>query len=412
MSIDTYSTRWRVLTLLGIAELLGMSLWFAASAVSPQLRMIWGLTAAEAGWLTTIVQLGFVCGTAVIAVLNLADLVPAGRLFSASALLGAAANAAILAVPGYGLALVARFLTGFFLAGVYPPAMKMISTWFRAERGLAIGVIVGALTIGKATPYLVRAIPHVGLRPVVLTASVGAALGGLLVALWYRDGPFPFTSRPFSWSHVGDVVRVREWRLATTSYLGHMFELYAFWTWIPAFLAASVAAGAGGRLRAPRLISLLAFTTIAIGGFGSVWGGLFADRRGRERLVSISLFMSGGCCLLSGLLFGEPLWVLGALAMTWGFFVVADSAQFSALVTESVPPHAVGTALTVQTSLGFLLTMLPMQIVPVIAQRSGWRWGFAILALGPVAGIAAIRRLAALRRSQAASAPDGHFYEA
>jgi MFS family permease len=407
MSGNTYSTRWRVLTLLGIAELLGMSLWFAASAVSPQLRTIWGLTAAEAGWLTTIVQLGFVCGTAVIAVLNLADLIPAGRLFSASALLGAAANAAILAVPGYGLALVARFLTGFFLAGVYPPAMKMISTWFRAERGLAIGVIVGALTIGKATPYLVRAIPHVGLRPVVLTASVGAVLGGLLVALWYREGPFPFTSRPFSWSHVGDVVRVREWRLATTSYLGHMFELYAFWTWIPAFLAASVAAGAGGRFRAPRLISLLAFTTIAIGGFGAVWGGLFADRRGRERLVSISLFMSGGCCLLSGLLFGEPLWVLGALAMTWGFFVIADSAQFSALVTESVPTHAVGTALTVQTSLGFLLTMLPMQIVPVIAQRAGWRWGFTVLALGPIAGIAAIKRLAALRRSQAASEPNG-----
>jgi MFS family permease len=403
MSGDIYSTRWRVLALLGIAELLGMSLWFAASAVSPQLRVIWGLTPAEAGWLTTIVQLGFVCGTAVIAVLNLADLIPAGRLFSASALLGAAANAAILTVPGYGLALVARFLTGFFLAGVYPPAMKMISTWFRVERGLAIGVIVGALTIGKATPYLVRAIPHVGLRPVVLTASVGAVAGGLLVALWYRDGPFPFTSRPFSWSHVGDVVRVREWRLATGSYLGHMFELYAFWTWIPAFLAASVAASAGGRIRAPRLISLLAFTTIAVGGFGSVWGGLFADRRGRERLVSISLLMSGSCCLLSGVLFGQPLWVLGALAMTWGFFVIADSAQFSALVTESVPTHAVGTALTVQTSLGFLLTMLPMQLVPLIAQRAGWRWGFTALALGPVAGIAAIRKLAALRRSAAAN---------
>jgi MFS family permease len=393
-----------VLALLGIAELLGMSLWFAASAVSPQLRAIWGLTPAEVGWLTTVVQLGFVCGTAVIAVLNLADLIPAGQLFSASALLGAAANAAILAVPGYGLALVARFLTGFCLAGVYPPAMKMISTWFRAERGLAIGVIVGALTVGKATPYLVRAIPHVGLRPVVLTASVGAVAGAVLVAFWYREGPFPFTSRPFSWSHVGDVVRVREWRLATTSYLGHMFELYAFWTWIPAFLAASVAASASGRFRAPRLISLLAFTTIAIGGFGSVWGGLFADKRGRERLVSISLFMSGSCCLLSGLLFGAPLWALGALAMTWGFFVIADSAQFSALVTESVPPHAVGTALTVQTSLGFLLTMLPMQIVPVIAQRAGWRWGFVVLALGPVAGIAAIRRLAALRRSPAATA--------
>jgi len=397
MSPDTYSTRWRVLALLGFAELLGMSLWFSASAVTPQLRSIWGLTLAEAAWLTTIVQLGFVCGTAIAAVLNLADVIPAGRLFSTCALLGAAVNAAILGAPGYSSALMLRFLTGFFLAGVYPPAMKMTATWFRSQRGLAIGVIVGALTVGKAIPYLVRAMPHVGLRPVILTASVGAVVAALIVAAGYREGPYPFTSRPFSWRHVGDVVRVREWRLATASYLGHMFELYAFWTWIPSFLAASVAANAGGPFRAPRLISLLAFATIAIGGLGSVWGGLFADKRGRERLVSISLFVSGACCLLSGILFGRPIWILGALAMTWGFFVIADSAQFSTLVTESVPPHTVGTALTVQTSLGFLLTMLPMQLVPLIAQRAGWRWGFAILALGPVAGIAAIRRLAALR---------------
>jgi len=374
-----------------------MSLWFSASAVTPQLRSIWGLALAEAAWLTTIVQLGFVCGTAIAAVLNLADVIPAGRLFSTCALLGAAVNAAILGAPGYSSALMLRFLTGFFLAGVYPPAMKMTATWFRSQRGLAIGVIVGALTVGKAIPYLVRAMPHVGLRPVLLTASVGAVVAALIVAAGYREGPYPFTSRPFSWRHVGDVVRVREWRLATASYLGHMFELYAFWTWIPSFLAASVAANAGGPFRAPRLISLLAFATIAIGGLGSVWGGLFADKRGRERLVSISLFVSGACCLLSGILFGRPIWILGALAMTWGFFVIADSAQFSTLVTESVPPHTVGTALTVQTSLGFLLTMLPMQLVPLIAQRAGWRWGFAILALGPVAGIAAIRRLGALR---------------
>jgi MFS family permease len=395
MSADLYSTRWRVLTLLGFAELLGMSLWFSASAVTPALRSIWGLSTSAAGWLTTIVQLGFVVGTATAATLNLADLIPAGRLFSTSAFLGAVANAAILAAPGFRTALVLRFLTGFFLAGVYPPAMKMIATWFRTERGFAIGVIVGALTIGKATPYLVRAIPHIGLRTVVLTSSVGAVIASLLVGTTYSDGPFPFAARPFSWSHVRDVVAVREWRLATASYLGHMFELYAFWTWIPSFLAASVATAAG--IRAPRLISLLSFTTIAVGGAGSVWGGLFADKRGRERLVSISLAVSGSCCLLSGVLFGGPIWVLGALAMTWGFFVIADSAQFSTLVTESVPAHTVGTALTVQTSLGFLLTMLPMQLVPWIAQRTGWRWGFAILALGPLAGIAAIRRFAAAR---------------
>jgi len=374
-----------------------MSLWFSASAVTPQLRSIWGLTTAEAGWLTTIVQLGFVFGTATAAILNLADVIPSGRLFSICALMGALANASILAVPGYSSVLVMRFLTGFFLAGVYPPAMKMTATWFKTERGLEIGVIVGALTVGKATPYFVRAIPHVGLRPVVLASSFGALIAAILVATGYRDGPYPFAPRPFSWRQVSDVVRVREWRLATSSYLGHMFELYAFWTWVPTFLAASVRQSSAGLVRSQRLVALLAFATIAIGGAGSVWGGLFADRRGRERLVTISLLVSGTCCILSGLLFGAPIWVLGALAMTWGFFVIADSAQFSTLVTESVPAHTVGTALTVQTSLGFLLTMLPMQLVPIIAQRTGWRWAFAILALGPIAGIAAIRRFASLR---------------
>ncbi|HEY0527907.1 MAG TPA: MFS transporter [Gemmatimonadaceae bacterium] len=403
MSDEPHEARWRILSLLAVAELLGMSLWFAASAVAPQLRLLWNLTTGQAAWLTTLVQLGFVCGTAVAAVLNLADLIPASVLFSSCAVLGAISNAGVLVVSGFEPALALRFLTGFFLAGVYPPAMKMTATWFRSQRGLAIGVIVGALTVGKALPYLVRALPHVGVRPVVLTSSVGALVGALLVAIGYRDGPFPFASRPFSWHHVRDVVAVREWRLATASYLGHMFELYAFWTWIPSYLAASIAFRAGGGFRAPRFVSLLAFVTIAIGGAGCVWGGLFADRRGRERLVSISLSVSGTCCVLSALLFGAPLWILGALAMTWGFFVIADSAQFSTLVTESVPAHVVGTALTVQTSLGFLLTMLPMQLVPFLAQRVGWKWSFVVLALGPIFGSGAIRRFHALRAASGAN---------
>ena len=403
MEPDTNPERWRILVVLSLAELLGMSLWFAVSAASPALRAVWGLSASEAAWLTTIVQLGFVVGTAMLAVLNLADIIPAKILFATSALCGAAANAAILIAPGYETAVGLRFLTGFFLAGVYPPAMKMIATWFRASRGLAIGTLVGALTIGTATPYLVRSLPNLGLRSVVLAASAGAVMAAFLVLAGYREGPYPFAPRAFSWGHVREVAAIREWRLATTSYLGHMFELYAFWAWVPAFLAASVAAETTGPFRARRFISLLAFATIAVGGFGSVWGGLFADKRGRERLVTISLCVSGACCALSGLLYGGPLWVLGALAMTWGFFVIADSAQFSTLVTESVPPHAVGTALTMQTSLGFLLTMLPMQLLPHIARSVGWRWSFTVLAIGPLVGIAAIRRLAALRQRQVAA---------
>ena len=374
-----------------------MSLWFSASAVSPQLAGRWGLSAAEAGWLTTVVQLGFVAGTAVAATLNLADIVRSRTLFAVAALAGAAVNAAVLAADGYQAALALRFLTGFCLAGVYPPAMKMIATWFRAQRGLAIGTIVGALTVGKATPYLVKAIPETGPTPVVLAASVGAALAAVMVFIGFRDGPYAFISRPFSWGLVGSVARVREWRLATLSYLGHMFELYAVWTWIPAFLAASVLAR--GAERAP--VTLLAFLAIAIGGAGCVWGGLFADKEGREKLVTISLVASGACCLLSAALFGASVWLLAPFALAWGFFVIADSAQFSTLVTESVPQHAVGTALTMQTSLGFLLTMLPMQLVPWLAGQVGWRYALVFLALGPVAGIAAIRRLRSLRTTNA-----------
>jgi MFS family permease len=387
--------RWRMLALLSLAELLGMSLWFAAAAVAPQLREQWGLDPARVGWLTTAVQLGFVAGTACAALLNLADLVPARAYLPCAALLGALANAALVVTPGFGSALVSRFLCGFFLAGVYPPAMKMISTWFREWRGLAIGTVVGALTVGKATPYLVHALEGASLQVVTLTASAGAVLAALLVALFYRDGPYPFPSRPFSWKLAASVIRHRQTRLAIAGYLGHMWELYAMWTWLPAFLAASAASRAAAGLLAPSRagVDLLAFGAIAAGGLGCVWGGWAARRAGYERVVTRSMAASGACALTVGFLFGASPWALIPVAWAWGFFVVADSAQFSALVTEVAPPHAVGTALTLQTSLGFLLTMATIQMVPAIAQAAGWRWAFPLLALGPALGIAAIARL-------------------
>jgi MFS family permease len=393
---DSDPRRWRMLVILSAAELLGMSIWFGASAVAPEFASRWTLTSAEVGWLTSIVQLGFVVGTAAAAILNLADVVPARWYFAICAALGALVNAGLLMAKGYPSALGLRFATGFFLAGVYPPAMKMAATWFRARRGLAIGMVVGALVIGKSTPYLIHAVPSASATSVVLTASVGALVAAVLVAGFYHDGPYAFASRRFSFALVGSVFEGREWRLATGGYLGHMFELYCFWTWIAAFATASLEQSGG--IASRTLVSLISFGAIAAGGIGSVWGGLAADRRGREWLVTAAMIWSGACAVLSPLLFGSYVPLLVVLVFVWGFFVVADSAQFSTLVTESVPPHAVGTALTLQTSLGFLLTMLSIQLVPPLVAHFGWRWAFPTLALGPIAGILSIRALVGFKR--------------
>jgi MFS family permease len=395
---DAHPHRWRALGLLAFAELLGMSLWFAGTAVAPLLQVRWSLDPGEVGWLSAIVQLGFVVGTALAAILNLADLVPSRYYVASCAALGAGANALILVADSLSVALVSRFFTGFFLAGVYPPAMKMAATWFRSRRGLAIGVIVGALTVGKALPFLVKAFAWGTVSPVIVGSSVFALAGAAIILLTYRDGPFPFAARPFSWGLVGTVFRVPRWRLATGGYLGHMFELYSFWTWIPAFLAASAAASR----QAPGegTIALTAFVVIAIGALGCVWGGVSADRHGRERVITIALGASGSCALLAGVFFGLNLTLTAAMVAVWSFFVIADSAQFSALVTESVPPHAVGTALTTQTCLGFLLTLISIQLVPPIVELANWGVAFGMLALGPVAGLIAIRRLA--RRKEVA----------
>jgi MFS family permease len=389
--------RWRILLLLSLAELLGMSLWFTASAVAPQLQALWGLSAQQAGWLTTVVQLGFVAGTAVAALLNLADVLPARPYFAISALCGALANALLVAAPGFGAALALRFLTGFFLAGVYPPAMKMIATWFRSGRGLAIGTVVGALTLGKATPYLLRAFEGVGLEPVVLTASAGAVAAALLVGWGYREGPFPFARRPFSWALVGTVVRHRPTRLAIGGYLGHMWELYAMWAFVAVFFSDYFLARGAAGARAGMLSGAVAFATIGAGALGCVVAGAWADRLGRERVTIWAMAASGACALLMGWLLHAPVPLALIVALIWGFAVVADSAQFSAVVTEVAPEHAVGTALTFQTALGFLLTSVTLTAMPYLRDAGGWPLAFGVLALGPVAGIAAMRRLKNLR---------------
>lgn len=389
--------KWRVLLLLALAELLAMAVWFSATAVIPALTIRWQLTDSSRAWLTMSVQIGFVAGTFGSAVLNLADRLPARRFFALSALLAGLVTLAIpLLAGGIRLALGLRFLTGVLLAGVYPVGMKIMATWTKSDRGLGIGLIVGALTVGSALPHLINAAGGVqNWRLVLIGAGVSALAAAAIAVLFVHEGPFAAPSPPFNWREVGLILRHRPVVLANLGYLGHMWELYAMWSWIPAFFLASFALVNIG----PQWASLATFAVMAVGGAGCLLAGKWADQLGRTTITMGAMAVSGACALGVGFLFGGNPLLLVAVALVWGTAVIVDSAQFSAAVSELAPPAYMGTALTLQTSLGFLLTLFTIRMVPPLVGQVGWEWAFAFLALGPAVGIGAMWRL---RRSDAA----------
>ena len=375
----------RPLALLAAALVLSMTTWFSATAVVPQLREEWGLGDTAAAWLTIAVQVGFVLGALVSSALSVADVLSPRLVILVGSVGAAAANALLLAADGPELGLVARLATGFCLAGVYPPALKLASTWFQRGRGTALGIVVGALTLGSAAPHLVNGLGGLDWEVVVATTSLLTVIGGVVAAVTVREGPFRFPTARFDPRQAGRALANRGVRLASLGYFGHMWELYAMWAWFLVFFSA---VGSGGRGAA-----YATFAVIGVGALGCWAGGVLGDRWGRPETTAAMMAVSGVCSLVVGL---AGVWSAAAalaVALVWGFAVVADSAQFSTLVTELADQAYVGTALALQLAVGFALTVATIWLVPYWEDAVGWRWAFAFLAPGPALGIVAMLRL-------------------
>ncbi|MEZ5817298.1 MAG: MFS transporter [Hyphomicrobiaceae bacterium] len=387
--------KFRSISLLLVAELAAMSLWFVSAAVLPEMVREAAISPARQAALSSAVQLGFVVGALVSAVLGVPDRFDPRRVFATSAVLAALANALLLvAVPGGIVAIAARFATGALLAGVYPVGMKIAVGWGQKDRGLLVSALVGALTLGSAIPHLIALEGGADWRLTVTIASLSAAAAGV-IAVFVGLGPYHARSAAFDPRVIGAAWTNRRVRLAYAGYLGHMWELYAMWAWIATAVAVSYAANMP-LPDAERLAKLTAFFAIGAGGLACVAAGFVGDRIGKAEVAAVAMAISGTSALLVALTFGGPAWLTLALVLVWGLSIVPDSAQFSALVADAAPPQVAGSLLTFQTALGFALTFATVQVVPEIAHRFGWPFVLAGLALGPAVGIVAMLRLRAM----------------
>ena len=378
---------WRALVWIGLSELFALSLWFSASVIAPELIEVWNLSSNSEGWLSTSVPIGFVIGALFSSYFGVADRFNPRKVFAVSVFLGAILNALLILVDYAFFGILLRILTGITLAGVYPIAVKILSQWFPQKRGFAIGILIAALTLGSSLPhFVIMFFSSLNWKLVIICTSALALLSAIIVTYILEDAPIMSEKSPFSLKLIKKVVTNKPVMLANYGYFGHMWELYAMWTWLPAFLTASFSA------YSPEFphwfIALSSFISIGIaGGIGCVVGGLISDKIGRANLTIISMFISAICSILIGFTYGQFIWITLIISMIWGMSVISDSAQFSAAVSEIAEVEYVGTALTFQMCIGFLITIFSINLIPIIQRIVGWEWVFTILAIGPILGI-------------------------
>lgn len=393
--------RYKMLALICFGVVCSMTPWFSATAVLPELRANWDMSPMMAAMLTNAVQAGFVIGALGMSIINVADIVAPVRLMSIGAIMAGIFTILVVVVNSAQGAVWLRFFTGVALALVYPPAMKLTTTWFVRGRGLALGFVIGGLTLGSAMPHLLRGlVSNIDWRAVLISAALISLIGGAVFLFNLREGPNPYGRATFDLRQAGQVFTNRPIALANIGYFGHMWELYAMWAWLLVYTQ-QMLPGIG--IESPaRMGSIIVFLVIAAGVLGAIIGGLLADRFGRTLTTAGMMITSCSCALLIGLTFHGPLWLFLLVAVIWGISVIGDSAQFSAMVTEVADSHLVGTALAMQMGIGFLITIVSIQILPFIAEMmGGWRWVFIALIPGPIIGTVSVLRLRQLPGSEA-----------